>query len=277
MLEPNNNIGACSDRDDLSLDSNLKVCVDLDSSKRYVSLWIYYAAISVPLAVVLMPLFADLYLAADKAWGFPLIFKFLFGAFATQILLVTGVLDTYLIFSGQYSNWRDEFYLKNWKWSHLFFGPTLACLAFIPLTLVSVISYFSIEFIKANIPKQFLKFFESKYQLQEYLLNLDWKFFIIFAFAAVVVAPIVEETAFRNIFYRALNSKLSNGTSIFLTSFVFAMVHMNLVVFPAILLLGILLQVVFNYKKSIYPSIFLHASYNAISLCTIAVIKYISK
>ena len=273
MQDSNEKYNCFSDLDSKSYGSCVNDFIDLDSSKK-ISTWVYYAAASVPLTVALMPFVAKAYLALDDIWKFPFVFRILFASLATQIFLVLGILGAFFLFATNYSSWREDFCLKNWNWSALFIGPCLTFIAYLPLTLLSVISYFFIEYLKKILPKELINLFDFKYQVQEYLLQLDWGYFVIFVFAAVIIAPIVEETAFRNIFYKALNSKLSTTSSIFLTSFVFAMVHMNIIVFPSIFVLGILLQLLFNYKKNIFYSIFMHASYNAVSLTFLAAVKY---
>ncbi|HNX05589.1 MAG TPA: CPBP family intramembrane metalloprotease [Opitutales bacterium] len=95
------------------------------------------------------------------------------------------------------------------------------------------------------------------------------------AFAALivlagVVAPIVEETVFRAGLYRFLKGRFSMWGAVFFSSVIFSGMHINLLVFPTLLLFGISLCLVYEATGSIKVPIAMHAVFNLNSILLIA-------
>ncbi len=109
--------------------------------------------------------------------------------------------------------------------------------------------------------------------LQTIIKQSSMTSFIIIAFGAVVIAPIVEEIIFRRIIFSFLNRYMSVGSAIFITAVFFAGVHQTLTHLPALFLLGVVLQILFIYCRSLYPCILLHSLHNFISMAVLFIIK----
>lgn len=78
----------------------------------------------------------------------------------------------------------------------------------------------------------------------------------------VIAAPIFEELIFRGIMLEGLLRKYSPQTSIFLSSFLFGLVHLNPWQFITGFILGIFLGWVYYNTRSVLPSIIIHAAAN---------------
>lgn len=89
-----------------------------------------------------------------------------------------------------------------------------------------------------------------------------------------LAAPIVEELLFRGFLQTALYRYLGRWKSIFVSSFFFAIVHLNIYVFLQIFLLGILLSYVFDKTKSLVSTIAIHSVHNT---ATFALLLYFRK
>lgn len=86
---------------------------------------------------------------------------------------------------------------------------------------------------------------------------------ILFVVVAVI-APFSEEVFFRGFLYSAFKKSWGVNTAIFLSSFLFAMIHMELYSFIPLMIIGWLLAYLFEKTKSLIPAIFLHGVYNLI-------------
>lgn len=81
---------------------------------------------------------------------------------------------------------------------------------------------------------------------------------------AVVVAPLVEETLFRGILFRATNVRLPFWTAALASGFIFAAGHYQLVALLPITLLGMLFAFLTRRSQSLLASAGAHAVYNGI-------------
>ncbi|MGH9035556.1 MAG: lysostaphin resistance A-like protein [Acidimicrobiia bacterium] len=90
---------------------------------------------------------------------------------------------------------------------------------------------------------------------------------VLFAIGAVVMAPIVEETLYRGLLFRALLRRVSPGTSVFVSALIFAAVHFvgdpnALRSLPALATLGVILALQALRTGSLSSSILIHAGFN---------------
>jgi membrane protease YdiL (CAAX protease family) len=90
---------------------------------------------------------------------------------------------------------------------------------------------------------------------------------VLFALGAVVMAPIVEETLYRGLLFRALLRRVSPGTAVFVSALIFAAVHFlgdpnAFRSLPALAALGVLLALRALRTNSLSASILIHAGFN---------------
>jgi uncharacterized protein len=82
---------------------------------------------------------------------------------------------------------------------------------------------------------------------------------------AIVLAPICEEVAFRGYLQTTLSLRRRPATAIVGAAFLFALLHLNPVLFPALLALGIVFGWLTWRAGSIWPAVVAHATNNAIT------------
>jgi len=86
----------------------------------------------------------------------------------------------------------------------------------------------------------------------------------IVGFSVIVLAPLAEEAFFRGFVFRGLRRWLRPGWAIVLSAAVFGIAHLIPLIMLPIFGLGVLLASIVQARKSIVPSIFAHATFNAI-------------
>lgn len=80
---------------------------------------------------------------------------------------------------------------------------------------------------------------------------------------AGVIAPFGEEVLFRGVLYQYLRDKWGVFAGVILSSLIFGLIHLNLAVGLTAFLLGILLAVFFEYSRSLWTSVLIHAMNNS--------------
>ncbi|MCZ6674732.1 MAG: type II CAAX endopeptidase family protein [Verrucomicrobia bacterium] len=93
------------------------------------------------------------------------------------------------------------------------------------------------------------------------------------AFLAVVVAPISEELLFRAFIYRSLKTYVSPTLSAVLTSLMFAGMHLNLLSFLPLFLLGLWLCRTYEKTGNIFVPIIFHGLFNGNTLLVLMLIS----
>ncbi len=110
---------------------------------------------------------------------------------------------------------------------------------------------------------------EMQMVAQEIQRYKDIKSIIIVILFVGVVTPVLEELIFRGILYQALRTKLSVFFSVFISSFIFAVVHFNLLFIIPIMITGIACSYSFEKTKSIYTPIGIHIVNNLFTVIVI--------
>ncbi len=91
------------------------------------------------------------------------------------------------------------------------------------------------------------------------------------ALLAVVVAPLAEEVIFRGVLFRALADRINLAVGLVLSSVIFALIHIEVVVSQPFALVGLftvgfLLALAFHLTGNLMVAVLGHAVFNAISL-----------
>lgn len=81
-----------------------------------------------------------------------------------------------------------------------------------------------------------------------------------------VLAPIGEEVFFRGFVYTALRRRWGVGLGIVMSSVIFALFHVVPLLYVPMFIIGAILAVVFEYRKSLAPNIILHGLNNLLAL-----------
>jgi len=94
----------------------------------------------------------------------------------------------------------------------------------------------------------------------------------VFALAAVVMAPLVEEILFRGILYPLLKHRGYPRLAFWGTSFLFAAIHVHLASFIPLFLFGLILIWIYERTDTLLAPILTHSTFNAIQLVSFFVI-----
>lgn len=84
----------------------------------------------------------------------------------------------------------------------------------------------------------------------------------------LILAPVGEEALMRGIAYPQMRKLLPPVTAAFLTAGVFALLHGNLVQIVLTVPLGVLLALIYEVDKRLWPIILMHVLFNAASMIT---------
>jgi membrane protease YdiL (CAAX protease family) len=92
---------------------------------------------------------------------------------------------------------------------------------------------------------------------------------ILLAVLVVVGAPIVEELFYRGMLLTAVRRRFGPAAAVGISSVVFAGAHFELLQFPALLALGLLLGYLAVRYDRVGPCIFAHAGFNAVTMAVL--------
>ena len=81
-----------------------------------------------------------------------------------------------------------------------------------------------------------------------------------------VMAPIVEELTFRGLGLAVVGDAVGVMPAIFITGLAFGLAHGLVIALPVLAAFGVILAVVRVKTNSLYPAIFLHATFNGLAL-----------
>lgn len=84
----------------------------------------------------------------------------------------------------------------------------------------------------------------------------------------VILAPIVEELAFRGLLYGYLRGRWNIAISVIVSALIFGVLH---VVIPPLFVMGVILALVAQRTKSLLPGMVLHATNNLLVVLIIAI------
>ena len=91
---------------------------------------------------------------------------------------------------------------------------------------------------------------------------------IIIGITTIIFAPIGEEIVFRRMLYGLL-SPLGSVKALFLTSFLFSIVHFYLVGIPGLFFLAMILQLLYLHTRNLWCPIQVHMIVNSFSFISV--------
>lgn len=90
---------------------------------------------------------------------------------------------------------------------------------------------------------------------------------------AVVISPVLEEIFFRRLMYSSLKKNFGVLWAVVITSFLFAVVHLNLYAFPVLFVLSIMLIIIYEKDNTIFSPILLHSIFNSVMILSILFLR----
>jgi len=130
-------------------------------------------------------------------------------------------------------------------------------------TFLSLLLIFFVSFVYVLALKAIFGIEAPQSKIEELVSNRNVSGNILIVVTAVV-APFCEEIYFRGFLYSAFKKNFGVTIGLFLSSFLFALAHLEIYSFLPIMVIGWLLAYIFEKTKSIFTVIFLHAVYNLI-------------
>jgi membrane protease YdiL (CAAX protease family) len=85
------------------------------------------------------------------------------------------------------------------------------------------------------------------------------------AFAALVSAPLVEESIFRGVLYPAIKQHAHRLIALLFTSLLFAAIHSNLMTFIPLTIFAILLAILYDRTRVLMACVLAHLTFNAVN------------
>ena len=252
----------------LDPETDCKSSYDEDSSSWH--LWVIIGVVISYFLANYYVLFANLALIKIQA---PSVLRTLNMVLAPPVFMLGAISIVVSIFA----KWKFVFKMlrfSNWHFWYIFEGAGLEVVCFIPLTLIAGIIMIIMKYIHPFFP-EFVDFAtKTSNAVKAFALNSPWSDFAIFAFAAAIMAPIVEEIIFRGILYSCFRRYIGTAPSVIITSLLFASLHFNIIQFIPLFMLGAIFQLLYIYHKSIFPGMIYHAVNNGVAVLIMFVIKY---
>jgi membrane protease YdiL (CAAX protease family) len=248
-----------------------------EHNKKTVSdMWLATAAATVPIAYILAQFHIIHSTKALRQAGCGKFFLTMNQILAPQLFMLIGVVAAAVIF-GKTAEFRGVCSFSNWRiwFIPLAFGLEIAL--FIPFSLCSWLSLSLIKACKPVAPETVDVMLKLSETLQNFIKNSDWATFGLLAFAAVIVAPVVEEIVFRGILFNYLHRRLGMVGGVVSTSLVFAVFHLNAVSFLVLFALGVVLQLLYIRTKSIFSCMLFHSAHNAVAIGILCVVKALGR
>jgi membrane protease YdiL (CAAX protease family) len=103
------------------------------------------------------------------------------------------------------------------------------------------------------------------------LLQMEWPLSLIIlqGLVALVVAPVAEELLFRGVLYQAVKQRSHPVVALWLSAFLFGLIHFYPVGFVSLLFLAVLLVAIYEKTKNLLAPILLHSLFNTVNFVLI--------
>jgi len=144
---------------------------------------------------------------------------------------------------------------------------------YFPYALLYLMGFFVFNAFYTQI---LLKFVPADQFQASYIIKAlkDLPDYRLFAFTAVILAPIAEEIFYRGFFQAILAKYLGFNMAAIVASLIFAFAHFIPTTFVSIFVLGLILSHLLKASKSIVPGIFMHMALNSISFLALYLIEF---
>lgn len=94
--------------------------------------------------------------------------------------------------------------------------------------------------------------------------GFSWSAYLLILLLAGALAPLVEEVAFRGLFYGWLRTRLGVMPASLISAGGFAVLHGIPSLAPALFVIGLMLAAIYERSGSLWPAIVLHGTFNAL-------------
>ena len=154
--------------------------------------------------------------------------------------------------------WREGFGLSEGKFSRMLALAGLAIVVVLPVAL-ALGKLSELVMLRTGRTPQLqiaVQMLQTKLPLGQIL---------VYALAAVVLAPVAEEVLFRGVLYPTLKQSGHRWLALWVTSLLFASIHFNLMAFVPLTFLALVLAWLYERTGNLLASILAHVLFNAVN------------
>lgn len=183
-----------------------------------------------------------------------------FLAFAASTVFLQGgtLVAANLLLRRQCMRWREFFGLGSPRWPrHLLLGLGVGLAAVPALLGMNHLCFLALKAIGAEPVQQITVQILQDFQ--------GWFRRGCFAVSAIVLAPAAEEIIFRGILYPALRQQGRPQMALFVSSLLFASIHVNVMTFLPLFVFALMLVWLVERTDGLLASITAHAVFNAVN------------
>lgn len=130
-------------------------------------------------------------------------------------------------------------------------------------TFISLIAIFAVSFLYVFVMNSVFAIEAPASKIEILVKNRSISNTVLLVVVAFI-GPVIEEVFFRGFLYSAFKKNWGVLPALFLSSFLFSIVHLQLYSFVPLMIIGWLLAYIFEKTKSLFTAIFLHGVYNLI-------------
>ena len=182
------------------------------------------------------------------------LFEFIISSFSFYIVALV-LIHFFLRFHG--ATWNDLFGFRKLRWQSIA-AALAAAVIFLPAGLtLKKLSAVLLTKVGLNPVEQ------TSMQALELSVSLGQK--IVFGIAALLMAPIVEESLFRGILYPVVKQQGYPKLALFGSSVAFAAIHTNLVTFLPLFLLALVFVFLLEITDALLAPVIAHSCFNGIN------------
>jgi uncharacterized protein len=178
-------------------------------------------------------------------------------------LMATNAILSYIIivsllFYFVTDKYKNKFKALGLYFSNFFKNAFLGIAGYVATVPLLILVIFSVMAISTH-----LKYSPEPQPLLDALWVEERRYLLAFLiFIICLVGPVIEELFFRGFVYTALRRKISAPVAILTSAVFFAWLHMTLIGFFPILMLGLLLAYLYEKSRTLVPSIIVHIVHN---------------
>jgi len=193
----------------------------------------------------------------------------------TSVYISVGaaMLESLTLFLGVYL-----FGIRRHKYPWLSVGLREMSSKWIVLSIVFGLLAIPLSSLTANLLQSIFGLSTENPQLP-FLIPEDLSLGGMFTMAVLVglIVPFVEELFFRGILYGWLRNRFNIWVGVLVSSAIFGIVHIDFAVAGTAFVLGIILGLVYEYSKSLWSSIIIHAINNGIQILFLYILVYLGE
>ena len=184
-----------------------------------------------------------------------------------SIVCIQGaaVLWIHLFLKCNDTTWGEAFGLSQHNYGRCAALAVLALiLVFIGMAVLGNISTAILNALYESLHWKWLK--PEPQQIVQILRNeWPWSLIVVQGVAAIVIAPVSEELIFRGVLYTFLKQRGHAKLALWISSALFALVHLHPVGFLSFIFLAMVLTALYERTQNIFAPILLHSLFNGVS------------